>query len=75
MAGLDELDTGTPEALAGALRTCNAAPPFAVGLLARRPFPDAAAGEVARALPWEQVLGALAAHPRIGDRVAGWVQA
>jgi 2-oxo-4-hydroxy-4-carboxy-5-ureidoimidazoline decarboxylase len=76
MAALDELNTGTPEALAGALRACNAAPAFAAGLLARRPFPDtaaavAAAGAVVRALPWDDVLTALAAHPRIGDRVAG----
>jgi 2-oxo-4-hydroxy-4-carboxy-5-ureidoimidazoline decarboxylase len=29
------------------------------------------AEQVARALPWEEVTLALAAHPRIGDRVAG----
>ena len=29
------------------------------------------AGEVARGLPWAEVSMALAAHPRIGDRVAG----
>jgi 2-oxo-4-hydroxy-4-carboxy-5-ureidoimidazoline decarboxylase len=31
----------------------------------------ARAEEVARALPWEDVAVALAAHPRIGDRVEG----
>ncbi len=29
------------------------------------------AGEVSRALPWADVAQALAAHPRIGDRVSG----
>jgi 2-oxo-4-hydroxy-4-carboxy-5-ureidoimidazoline decarboxylase len=29
------------------------------------------AEEVSRALPWDDVAMALAAHPRIGDRVAG----
>ena len=29
------------------------------------------AGEVARSLPWDEVSLALAAHPRIGDRVEG----
>jgi 2-oxo-4-hydroxy-4-carboxy-5-ureidoimidazoline decarboxylase len=29
------------------------------------------AEEVARALPWDEVSAALAAHPRIGDRVEG----
>ncbi|CAB4920017.1 unannotated protein [freshwater metagenome] len=31
----------------------------------------ARAGEVSRALPWDEVAQALAAHPRIGDRVSG----
>jgi 2-oxo-4-hydroxy-4-carboxy-5-ureidoimidazoline decarboxylase len=58
------------------LRACNAAPSFAVRVAAGRPYPDAdtlvaRAEEVSRALPWEEVVAALAAHPRIGDRVAG----
>ena len=45
-------------------------------MLAARPYPDAEAlvaraEEVARALPWDDVAVALAAHPRIGDRVEG----
>jgi 2-oxo-4-hydroxy-4-carboxy-5-ureidoimidazoline decarboxylase len=45
-------------------------------VLAGRPYADAdalvgAAERVARALPWDQVATALAAHPRIGDRVEG----
>jgi len=58
------------------LRACNAAPRFAAELVAGRPFPDAdtlvaRAEEVARALPWDEASIALAAHPRIGDRVEG----
>jgi len=45
-------------------------------VVAGRPYPDAdalaaRAEEVARALPWDEVSAALAAHPRIGDRVEG----
>jgi 2-oxo-4-hydroxy-4-carboxy-5-ureidoimidazoline decarboxylase len=58
------------------LRACNAAPSFTVRVAAGRPYPDAdalvaRAEEVSRGLPWEEVVAALAAHPRIGDRVAG----
>jgi 2-oxo-4-hydroxy-4-carboxy-5-ureidoimidazoline decarboxylase len=73
---LDELNTGPADVVVEQLRACNAAPRFAAGLVAGRPFPDAEtlvrrAGEVARALPWDEVALALAAHPRIGDRVEG----
>jgi 2-oxo-4-hydroxy-4-carboxy-5-ureidoimidazoline decarboxylase len=58
------------------LRACNAAPSFAAAVAAGRPYASAAAlvaraEEVSRALPWDEVAAALAAHPRIGDRVAG----
>ena len=67
---------GRPYADAEALRACNAAPSFASAVLAGRPYATvdalvARAEEVARALPWDQVAIALAAHPRIGDRVEG----
>jgi 2-oxo-4-hydroxy-4-carboxy-5-ureidoimidazoline decarboxylase len=73
---LDEFNAEPADHAAEALRACNAAPAFAAAVLARRPYPDAAtlvaaAEEVARALPWPEVAAALAAHPRIGDRVAG----
>ena len=76
MSRLDELNTGPADVVVEQLRACNAAPRFAAGLVAGRPFPDAEtlvrrAGEVARALPWDEVALALAAHPRIGDRVEG----
>jgi 2-oxo-4-hydroxy-4-carboxy-5-ureidoimidazoline decarboxylase len=76
VAALDDFNEKPAEQAAEALRACNAAPSFAGSLLAGRPYPDAdalvaRAEEVARALPWEDVTAALAAHPRIGDRVAG----
>ena len=76
VATIGELNAEPPEQAADRLRACNAAPRFAAELLAGRPYPDggalaARAGAVARALPWDDVLIALAAHPRIGDRVAG----
>jgi 2-oxo-4-hydroxy-4-carboxy-5-ureidoimidazoline decarboxylase len=73
---LDAFNAEPVEAAAERLRTCNAAPRFASEVLAGRPYPDAQtlvarAEQVARALPWDEVAVALAAHPRIGDRVAG----
>ena len=59
-----------------ALRACNAAPSFAAAVAAGRPYESAdalvaRAEPVSRALPWPEVAVALAAHPRIGDRVEG----
>ncbi len=73
---LDDVNAGPPDRVAEALRACNAAPRFAAELVAGRPYPDvealvARAEAVARALPWDEVALALAAHPRIGDRVEG----
>ena len=76
MAGLDDFNSAPADRAVEALRACNAAPRFAASLVATRPFPDAGtlvvrAEEVARGLPWDEVAIALAAHPRIGDRVEG----
>ena len=76
MPDLDVFNSEPAETAAERLRACNAAPRFAREVLARRPYPDAerlvaVAEEVARSLPWDEVAVALAAHPRIGDRVAG----
>jgi 2-oxo-4-hydroxy-4-carboxy-5-ureidoimidazoline decarboxylase len=73
---LDEFNSEPADRATEALRACNAAPRFAAEVLAGRPYPDAdalvaAAQRSARALPWDQVEAALAAHPRIGDRVQG----
>jgi 2-oxo-4-hydroxy-4-carboxy-5-ureidoimidazoline decarboxylase len=65
-----------PDRVVEALRACNAAPRFAAEVAAGRPYRDvetlvARAEAVARGLPWDEVALALAAHPRIGDRVEG----
>ena len=73
---LDEFNDGPPDRVVEALRACNAAPRFAAEVLAGRPYRDVdtlvgRAEEITRALPWDEVALALAAHPRIGDRVEG----
>jgi 2-oxo-4-hydroxy-4-carboxy-5-ureidoimidazoline decarboxylase len=76
VAALDDVNDGPADQVAEALRTCNAAPRFVAEVLRGRPYPSAEAlvarsEQVARALPWDEVAQALAAHPRIGDRVEG----
>ena len=73
---LDEFNDAPPDRVVQALRACNAAPRFAAELVAGRPYPDvdtlvSRSEAVARSLPWDEVALALAAHPRIGDRVEG----
>jgi len=58
------------------LLACCAAPGWARRVAAGRPYPDLAAVQVAAAaglaeLAWPEVAAAVAAHPRIGDRVTG----
>jgi 2-oxo-4-hydroxy-4-carboxy-5-ureidoimidazoline decarboxylase len=76
VAAIDDFNDEPADQAVQALRACNAAPRFAAELVAGRPYRDvdtlvARAEEVARSLPWEDVAVALAAHPRIGDRVGG----
>ena len=73
---LESFNRAPAERAAEVLRACNAAPRFAAEVLAGRPYPSgealvARAEAVSRSLDWEEVGAALAAHPRIGDRVAG----
>jgi len=73
---IDEFNDEPADQAVQTLRACNAAPRFAAELVAGRPYRDAEtlvarAEEVVRSLPWEDVAVALAAHPRIGDRVEG----
>jgi 2-oxo-4-hydroxy-4-carboxy-5-ureidoimidazoline decarboxylase len=73
---LDRFNTEPAGRAEELLRACNAAPSFAAEVAAGRPYPDAdalvtRAEQVSRALPWAEVAAALAAHPRIGDRVEG----
>ena len=76
MAALDDFNAESADRAVQALRACNAAPRFAAEVAAGRPYRDvdtlvSRAEEVARSLPWDDVAIALAAHPRIGDRVEG----
>jgi 2-oxo-4-hydroxy-4-carboxy-5-ureidoimidazoline decarboxylase len=76
VARLEDFNNEPPDQVVQALRACNAAPRFAAEVAAGRAYPDAEtvvarAEEVARALPWDDVSIALAAHPRIGDRPEG----
>jgi 2-oxo-4-hydroxy-4-carboxy-5-ureidoimidazoline decarboxylase len=73
---LDRFNAAPPDRVLEVLRACNAAPSFAAEVTAGRPYPSAdalvaRAEAVSRALPWAEVTAALAAHPRIGDRVEG----
>jgi 2-oxo-4-hydroxy-4-carboxy-5-ureidoimidazoline decarboxylase len=76
VAAIDDFNDEPAARAVQVLRSCNAAPRFAAEVVAGRPYRDAEtlvarAEEVARSLPWEDVAVALAAHPRIGDRVDG----
>jgi 2-oxo-4-hydroxy-4-carboxy-5-ureidoimidazoline decarboxylase len=76
VATIEEFNDEPADQAVQALRACNAAPRFAAEIAAGRPNRDAEtlvarAADVARSLPWEDVAVALAAHPRIGDRMEG----
>jgi len=71
-----DLDRRPPAAAAEVLTACLAAPRWVEALVAARPHRDvagwlAAADTAYAALPDEDVLTALAAHPRIGAAPAG----
>lgn len=56
--------------------SCCASRRFAGAMAAGRPYPSAAAAQTAvsrvfESLTWDDVLEAMSAHPRIGDRVSG----
>jgi 2-oxo-4-hydroxy-4-carboxy-5-ureidoimidazoline decarboxylase len=69
VAALDDFNDEPADRAVERLRACNAAARFAAEVVAGRPYRDVE--DVARALPWDDVAIALAAHPRIGDRVEG----
>ena len=76
MAALDDFNDEPADRAVQRLRACNAAPRFATEVVAGRPYRDVEtlvrrAEDAARALPWDDVAIALAAHPRIGDRLEG----
>jgi 2-oxo-4-hydroxy-4-carboxy-5-ureidoimidazoline decarboxylase len=76
MEPVEAVNSLPAERLAEDLRACCAAPAWAAAIVAKRPFGDkeallAAADAAARDLSWEEVLVALDAHPRIGERPVG----
>jgi 2-oxo-4-hydroxy-4-carboxy-5-ureidoimidazoline decarboxylase len=76
VAALDDFNDEPADQAVQTLRACNAAPRFAAEIVAGRPYRDVEtlvrrAEDVTRALPWDDVVIALTAHPRIGDRVEG----
>ncbi|MCD0451515.1 2-oxo-4-hydroxy-4-carboxy-5-ureidoimidazoline decarboxylase [Actinocorallia sp. API 0066] len=73
MAAFHGLPASEAEA---ALLACCAVPRWAREVTAGRPYPDVSALQegaigLLDALSWEEVLEALDAHPRIGERAAG----
>ncbi|GAA3208738.1 2-oxo-4-hydroxy-4-carboxy-5-ureidoimidazoline decarboxylase [Nonomuraea helvata] len=73
---LTDFNARPPDAAEEELLTCCASRTFAAKVAARRPYRDlgeltAAADAAVRELAWDDVLEALAAHPRIGERAAG----
>lgn len=73
---LAEFDALPADQAAAVVAPCVAIPSWASGLVARRPYADvrdllAAAEQLAAAWTDEEVEGALADHPRIGERHSG----
>ena len=73
---LSRLNAEEPAQAEHDLLACCASRRWAGEVLARRPYQDLAqlrgvSEQVLRALDWADVTQALAAHPRIGDRVEG----
>ncbi|MEU8249377.1 2-oxo-4-hydroxy-4-carboxy-5-ureidoimidazoline decarboxylase [Nonomuraea sp. NPDC048916] len=76
LTGLAALNAREPAGAEEELLTCCASRAFARTVAAGRPYRDpdgllAAAGTAVHDLAWPDVLEALAAHPRIGERPAG----
>ncbi|MEO3871518.1 2-oxo-4-hydroxy-4-carboxy-5-ureidoimidazoline decarboxylase [Nonomuraea sp. B12E4] len=73
---LEAFNAGSPAEAEAELLACCHSRAFAAEVAARRPFRDvgglsAAAVAAVRGLGWADVLEALAAHPRIGERAGG----
>lgn len=69
-------NTGPADQVERDLLACCAVPGWARALVAGRPYPDlgalvATADAALATLTWAEVAGALAAHPRIGERPTG----
>ncbi|TMR11682.1 2-oxo-4-hydroxy-4-carboxy-5-ureidoimidazoline decarboxylase [Nonomuraea turkmeniaca] len=76
LTALDAFNARSPAAAEDELLACCASRAFAADVASRRPYGDlaallAAAEESVRGLAWPDVVEALAAHPRIGERAGG----
>jgi 2-oxo-4-hydroxy-4-carboxy-5-ureidoimidazoline decarboxylase len=75
-AGLDRLNGRSEDEAAASLRAVCASRTWVGAIVAARPYADRAAlldqaAKVLATLDWADILSALAAHPRIGERMAG----
>jgi 2-oxo-4-hydroxy-4-carboxy-5-ureidoimidazoline decarboxylase len=76
LTALDTFNAASSAAAEEELLACCASRAFAADVTSRRPYGDlatllAAAEEAVKGLAWPDVLEALAAHPRIGERAGG----
>ncbi|MGP3954940.1 2-oxo-4-hydroxy-4-carboxy-5-ureidoimidazoline decarboxylase [Nonomuraea sp. 3N208] len=76
LTALDAFNARPPDEAKDELITCCASRVFAARVAERRPYRDldellAVAEEAVKGLEWPDVLEALAAHPRIGERAGG----
>ena len=73
---LASFNAAPPGEAVAVMLSCCASRRFAGAMAAGRPYPSLAAAEAAirsvfASLTWDDVLEAMAEHPRIGDRAAG----
>jgi 2-oxo-4-hydroxy-4-carboxy-5-ureidoimidazoline decarboxylase len=73
---LASFNASSPDEAVAVMLSCCASRRFADAMTAGRPYPTEAAAQVAvfltfASLTWDDVLEAMSAHPRIGDRAAG----
>jgi 2-oxo-4-hydroxy-4-carboxy-5-ureidoimidazoline decarboxylase len=73
---LASFNASSPAEATAMMLACCASRRFAAAMTAGRPYPSPAAAEAATraalaSLSWDDVLDAMSAHPRIGDRVCG----
>src|SRR5688572_26938593 len=73
---VEDLNALSEDQAVAELRTCCASIRWASEVAARRPYPHidllkTVSDAALAALSWDDVLEALSAHPRIGERVAG----
>jgi 2-oxo-4-hydroxy-4-carboxy-5-ureidoimidazoline decarboxylase len=73
---LASFNASSPDEAVAVMLSCCASRRFAATMAAGRPYSSVAAAQLAvsrvfDSLAWDDVLEAMSAHPRIGDRAAG----